>query len=946
MPTERRRVDASVERAIATALVTDRGFLAGIEEVWRPELAPAWVSTLAEWCLEHFRRYGNAPGRAVEVMHEGWAGSGRCSREDEELMSRFLTGLSRDHEAADQKSNTEFLLDQAERWMKGLAYKRLNEALDQGSVEDRDKALAEFRLPERKRHAGVNPLTDHEGIRSAFERVREPLFELPGSAGELVGAFSRGDFASYMGPEKRGKCTVGTERVLLSNGDFLPIQEVIATDRHDVVSFDESSKRFVGARISKFWKNGMKQAYLVRTKSGRVVRVTGNHPFLSVDGWRELNELYPGDFVAVPREIPFFGNESMPSHKVRLLAYLIADGGLTGAIPVFTKTDPEIQRDFTDCVESSGCGVSWNGIAAFVVNGKDHERKHGKNFVRSFLKEQGLFGKLSTEKIIPSAVFRLPRKKVSEFLQALFSCDGWCCEEEIGYGTASEVLSSQVHHLLSRFGIVSTRRFAPNEKSGSWSIEIGDYENMSKFMNEIGFFGCKKSKAENILRNKKAIRRSFLDRVPYQIAARILSELKDELGGTAREEWGRFSTASRFHSLFTKAAAVSYQIKKKKPIMRQSFSEVWETKTISKYLKSDILWDEIKEIIPIGKMETFDLTVDEHHNFTAENILVHNSWSLTFAGMRALESGCRVLIVLAGDLTLEDWYMRNACYITGRHWLQKFCGKILIPITDCQHNQTGECERRRPPPGQKPVLKMTEEKDKSGAKRKVAGERVRFDQSPRHEVCTECMGRPQPENKLWFRGAVWWRERGPVEQLEWPDAVEAVQDYHRKACRGEDRLRLIVHPNESVNVRGIEKHMDRLVREEEFVPDVVVVDYADVLAPIDSRIDFRHQQNQTWSGLRRITQERHCALLTATQADARSYEARDLRARNFTEDKRKYGHVNKGILTLNQEDREKDDGVMRLGVMFAREDHFSQRRKAAMLQCYAIGRAYVGGWTI
>jgi replicative DNA helicase len=40
---------------------------------------------------------------------------------------------------------------------------------------------------------------------------------------------------------------------------------------------------------------------------------------------------------------------------------------------------------------------------------------------------------------------------------------------------------------------------------------------------------------------------------------------------------------------------------------------------------SDLYWDEIVSIEPDGIEEVFDLTVDEHHNFVANEIIVHNS---------------------------------------------------------------------------------------------------------------------------------------------------------------------------------------------------------------------------------------------------------------------------------------------------------------------------------
>jgi replicative DNA helicase len=41
--------------------------------------------------------------------------------------------------------------------------------------------------------------------------------------------------------------------------------------------------------------------------------------------------------------------------------------------------------------------------------------------------------------------------------------------------------------------------------------------------------------------------------------------------------------------------------------------------------ESDIYWDSIISIEPDGEEPVYDLTVPEHHNFVANNIIVHNS---------------------------------------------------------------------------------------------------------------------------------------------------------------------------------------------------------------------------------------------------------------------------------------------------------------------------------
>lgn len=40
---------------------------------------------------------------------------------------------------------------------------------------------------------------------------------------------------------------------------------------------------------------------------------------------------------------------------------------------------------------------------------------------------------------------------------------------------------------------------------------------------------------------------------------------------------------------------------------------------------SEVFWDEIVEIKPVGRMPTFDATVEDTHNFIANGIVAHNS---------------------------------------------------------------------------------------------------------------------------------------------------------------------------------------------------------------------------------------------------------------------------------------------------------------------------------
>jgi hypothetical protein len=153
-------------------------------------------------------------------------------------------------------------------------------------------------------------------------------------------------------------------------------------------------------------------------------------------------------------------------------------------------------------------------------------------------------------------------------------------------------------------------------------------------------------------------------------------------------------------------------------------------------------------------------------------------------------------------------------------------------------------------------------------------------------------------------------------------------------------------PNSTTTVADIQADITGLVREG-WVPDVVVIDYADILAPEpgSAKEDFRHQINITWQAMRRLSQENHVLVVTATQTDAKSYGVHTLRREHFSEDKRKYSHVT-GLVGINQDDpEEKEDGIFRLNWIVLREGSYSELRCAHAAGCLAIANpAIVSAW--
>jgi hypothetical protein len=156
-----------------------------------------------------------------------------------------------------------------------------------------------------------------------------------------------------------------------------------------------------------------------------------------------------------------------------------------------------------------------------------------------------------------------------------------------------------------------------------------------------------------------------------------------------------------------------------------------------------------------------------------------------------------------------------------------------------------------------------------------------------------------------------------------------------------DYLKVSVHPSSSINVKGIEGILNQWLLDDGFIPDLIVVDYADILSPEPSKRRYEHDRNvtnDTWKALRRLSQERHALVIVPTQANAKAYSQRLQSMSSFSEDKRKYAHVT-ACLGLNQTPEEKDMGGMRVNWIVLRGAPYIITRPLYVGQCYALSRA-------
>lgn len=175
--------------------------------------------------------------------------------------------------------------------------------------------------------------------------------------------------------------------------------------------------------------------------------------------------------------------------------------------------------------------------------------------------------------------------------------------------------------------------------------------------------------------------------------------------------------------------------------------------------------------------------------------------------------------------------------------------------------------------------------------------------------------------------------------LNYETALEACKKLTKQKLKSDDVLfKLSSHPNSSLSIKGIRSILEGWERDG-WVPDVIVIDYADIL-DMGSDADGRERINEAWKQLRGLSQEYHCLVVTATQANAASYKAETIDRTNFSEDKRKLAHVT-GMIGINTTDGEKEKGIIRLNWIVLRDDEYNTKDCVYVATCFELGNPTV-----
>lgn len=280
----------------------------------------------------------------------------------------------------------------------------------------------------------------------------------------------------------RGTCFAGRTRILMENFEYKPIKDIRAGER--VITHTGEPKWVLEVMKRKWQGNTIKmKVYGIH----REIEATLEHPILTKNGWKSLEEITTNDYVAIPRmnnlirDTHVFEFETDPDF-LWIVGMYLAEGNLDVRRVTFSLGSHELE--YAERIRSTL--AKYGAMSHSVVN-TDHHTIHlhisGYFWVNVF---RELGGELCATKRLPDRMMF-----IDPSLQR-YIFDGWICGDGhvrkrgniiCGVST-SEKLIMQMQHILLRAGIRGgvQSRCQPENRLESFNLEYSStQENLRGF---------------------------------------------------------------------------------------------------------------------------------------------------------------------------------------------------------------------------------------------------------------------------------------------------------------------------------------------------------------------------------------------------------------------------------------------------------------------------------
>ncbi|MBA2262790.1 MAG: intein-containing recombinase RecA [Solirubrobacterales bacterium] len=376
-------------------------------------------------------------------------------------------------------------------------------------------------------------------------------------------------------------------------------------------------------------------------RDGTVLRVTPDHRVLTEDGWKEASDLRAGDRVARPRRAGRFGESRpvSPDHA-RMLGYLIGDGYVGGKTPIaLINAEASLHEDAARIADGLGGKTSLrkDGLYASLS-----QRNGEANELQALARRASIWERPAPERVIHPMFLAadVAEDVIGNLLFGIWESDGWVSREQTGgprcgFVTTCEQLAWQIHWLLLRWGITSSVMVRkPRDRRSliagrpvitrlpCWQVRVSGIDNVMRFADALPMWGPKgrclsERLADPALAKHRGARSAYLSSACTDPVFEHLrqcgitpAQLAAALGLTAAHARGGFRVllgVGRLRRDRVERAAAAL-----------------DSDFLREQLRDELYYDRIHEITPPERARTFDIEVEDLHNFVAEDVVVHN----------------------------------------------------------------------------------------------------------------------------------------------------------------------------------------------------------------------------------------------------------------------------------------------------------------------------------
>ncbi len=398
-----------------------------------------------------------------------------------------------------------------------------------------------------------------------------------------------------------GKCIEASQRILnAETGEYVSVGELFARQAKEVPLFSLQEDYKLKASQSFFIEdNGVKPTFRVETKHGADVVLTGNHPVLTIDGWCEVDALTVGKAIAVPKALPAFGPDRPGEDRARMVGYLTGCLNQTKKGQVLNIRAGEMIPVLLKTADALGIQLL---------------KKSEQNYL--FFDRERLFDDviLESQTGIPKEVFGYDKEHLALFIASLYDANGWNYANriaEIGFGSRQRTLVKDLKHLLLRFGIDSNIVQRILSEEPYHQLMLYSKKQVLAF---IDTFAGKSAKNYGLTRAKANEMTENAVTLPTDIWPHIEARRK-EMGLKKYEVTGDKAEKFRTNVGLAEEKALRY-------------AETLEDPFLYDMAQSDLYWEEVVSITPVGERQTYDVFVPNTHNLVVEDVLVHNTWTM------------------------------------------------------------------------------------------------------------------------------------------------------------------------------------------------------------------------------------------------------------------------------------------------------------------------------